>query len=92
MHAQDTEQLISRHDLDDYVIASLSLYLDILNLFLKVPPLSFPVAVAMFLFVTEGCRVSYTRSLPELSVSARSSSSYWATIAIELQAVVWSCR
>ncbi|KAK9835412.1 hypothetical protein WJX81_007898 [Elliptochloris bilobata] len=31
----DTEQLISRHDLDDYVIASLSLYLDIINLFLK---------------------------------------------------------
>jgi hypothetical protein len=32
---QDTEQLISRHDLDDYIIASLSLYLDILNLFMK---------------------------------------------------------
>lgn len=47
MHAQDTEQLISRHDLDDYVIASLSLYLDILNLFLKVPPLSISVVVAM---------------------------------------------
>lgn len=37
-HLQDTEQLISRHDLDDYIIASLSLYLDILNLFMKASP------------------------------------------------------
>ena len=54
VHAQDTEQLISRHDLDDYVIASLSLYLDILNLFLKVPPLSFPVVVAMLAALLKG--------------------------------------
>ncbi|CAL5229149.1 g12423 [Coccomyxa viridis] len=30
----DTENLIAKHDLDDYVAASLSLYLDIINLFL----------------------------------------------------------
>ncbi|KAK9917256.1 hypothetical protein WJX75_002426 [Coccomyxa subellipsoidea] len=30
----DTENLISRHDLDDYIMASVSLYLDIVNLFL----------------------------------------------------------
>lgn len=54
MHVQDTEQLISRHDLDDYVIASLSLYLDILNLFLKVPPLSFPVEVALSFALLKG--------------------------------------
>ena len=47
---QDTEQLISRHDLDDYVIASLSLYLDILNLFMKVRCLCAPLGFRMHPF------------------------------------------